>query len=148
MAGLEKEVRAVWRAGTAFELHSGSGHVALTDGEAQQGMSPMEMLLGAMVGCAAADVINILEKKRQDVTRLEAQVHGLRCEAHPRVYTDITVKFLVTGRGVDPAAVQRAIELTETKYCSVSAMLSDRAQLVFEFEVRETETAPAPGLAG
>jgi putative redox protein len=148
MAGSERDVLAVWRGGTAFELRSGSGHTALTDGDSQQGMSPMEMLLGALVGCAAADVTSILQKKRQAVTGLEARVHGLRCEAHPRVYTDITVTFVVTGRQVDPAAVQRALELTETKYCSVSAMLAERARLVFEFEIRESETAPAPGLAG
>ena len=99
-------------------------------------------------GCAAADVTSILQKKRQAVTGLEARVHGLRCEAHPRVYTDITVTFVVTGHQVDPAAVQRALELTETKYCSVSAMLAERARLVFDFEIREAETAPASGLAG
>lgn len=148
MAGLEKDLRAVWREGTAFELHSGSGHIALTDGEAQQAMSPMEMLLGALVGCAAADVISILQKKRQAVTSLEAQVHGLRCEEHPRVYTDIDVKFVVTGRQVDPEAMRRALELTESKYCSASAMLAERARLNYTFEIREAETAPTSALAG
>jgi putative redox protein len=148
MASLERDVLAVWRDGTAFELKSGSGHSVLTDGDSRQGMSPMEMLLGALVGCAAADVISILQKKRQAVTSLEAQVHGLRCEAHPRVYTDITVKFVVTGRQVDPAAVRRALELTETKYCSASAMLSERARLVYDFEIREAEPATATALSG
>jgi putative redox protein len=141
MAGLEKDILAVWRDGTAFELKSGSGHSALTDGDARQGMSPMEMLLGALVGCAAADVISILQKKRQAVTALEAQVHGLRCEEHPRVYTDITIKFTVTGRQVDPEAMRRALELTESKYCSASAMLAERARLNYTFEIREAEPA-------
>ncbi len=148
MASSEREVLAVWRDGTAFELHSGSGHIALTDGDSRAAMSPMEMLLGAMAGCAAADVISILQKKRQAVSGLETRIRGLRCEEHPRVYTNIEVKFVVTGRQVDPAAVQRAIELTETKYCSVSAMLGERAKLVFDFEVREAEAAPATDLAG
>lgn len=147
MAGLEKDVVAVWREGTAFEVRSGSGHTAITDGDARLGMSPMEMLLGALVGCSAADVISILQKKRQAVTSLEAQVHGQRCVEHPRVYTDIAVKFLVTGHQVDPAAVRRAIELTETKYCSASAMLAERARLVFDFEICEAAPAPANELA-
>jgi putative redox protein len=148
MASSERNVLAVWREGTLFEVHSGSGHTVLTDGDSQQAMSPMEMLLGALVGCAAADVISILQKKRQAVTGLEARVHGLRCEAHPRVYTDIQVTFILTGRQIEPAAVQRAIELTETKYCSASAMLAERAKLVFDFEIHETEAAPATDLAG
>ena len=148
MAGLEKDVLAVWREGTAFEIRSGSGHTALTDGDSKLGMSPMEMLLGALVGCSAADVISILQKKRQAVTSLEAQVHGLRCEEHPRVYTDIDVKFVVTGRQVDPEAMRRALELTESKYCSASAMLSERARLVYDFEIREAEPATATALGG
>ncbi len=148
MAGLEKNVRAVWRGGTAFELISGSGHHALTDGDSQQAMSPMEMLLGSLIGCAAADVISILQKKRQAVTRLEGRVHGVRCVEHPRVYTEIQVKFLVTGHAVDPEAVRRALDLTETKYCSVSAMLAERARIVFDFDIVEAEPAPASSVAG
>jgi putative redox protein len=148
MAGLEKDVLAVWRGGTAFELSGASGHTALTDGDSQQAMSPMELLLGSLVGCAAADVISILQKKRQAVNSLEARVHGLRCEEHPRVYTDIAVHFTVTGQQVDPEAVRRALELTRTKYCSVSAMLAERARLVFDFEIREAQSAAAPDLAG
>ena len=147
MAGLEKDILAVWRDGTAFELKSGSGHTALTDGDSRQGMSPMEMLLGALVGCAAADVISILQKKRQAVTALEAQVHGLRCDEHPRVYTDITVKYTVTGRQVDPEAMRRALELTESKYCSASAMLAERARLNYTFEIREAEPAASNAAA-
>ena len=148
MAGSEKDVLAVWRGGTAFELISGSGHRVLKDGDSREAMSPMEMLLGALVGCAAADVVSILEKKRQVVTNLEIRVHGLRCEEHPRVYTNIDVTFVVTGRQVEPVAVRRALDLTRSKYCSVSAMLAERAQLVFDFEIREAEPAPASGLPG
>jgi putative redox protein len=145
MSRLEKQMLAVWRGDSAFELTSGSGHTILTDGDARQAMSPMELLLGALVGCAAADVTSILEKKRQAVTGVEVKVHGMRCEEHPRVYTDIEVKFIVTGHQVDPVAVRRALELTESKYCSVSAMLAKRAQLVFDFEIREAEPASAAG---
>jgi putative redox protein len=148
MASFERNVLAVWREGTLFEVHSGSGHTALTDGDSRLAMSPMEMLLGALVGCAAADVITILQKKRQDVTGLEARVHGLRCEEHPRVYTDIQVTFVLTGRQIQAAAVERAIELTETKYCSASAMLAERAKLVFDYEIREVEAAPLMDQAG
>lgn len=148
MGGLEKEITAMWKGSTAFELHSASGHTALTDGDSQQAMSPMELLLGALVGCSAADVTSILQKKKQNLSNLEVRAHGLRCEAHPRVYTDIHLTFVVTGHQMEPAAVERALELTKTKYCSVSAMLAERATLVFDYEIREADSVPASGLAG
>jgi putative redox protein len=142
-----KEAVAVWKGGTAFDVTTGAGATTVTDGDAQVGMSPMEMVLAALVGCTGADVIEILRKKRQDVRRLEIRVFGDRRETHPRVYTEIKLNFIVTGHGVDPEAVRRAIELSETKYCGISAMLQETAEFEFKFEVHEAEaqSAAAPG---
>src|SRR5258706_5791681 len=129
MSAYAKDAVAVWKSGTAFEVTAGSGHVILTDGDAKAGQSPMELVLAALIGCSGADVIEILRKKRQDVTNMEIRCHGERSEAHPRVYTDIQITYVLTGRGIDSEAVRRAIELSETKYCSVSRMLHTTAQV-------------------
>ncbi len=144
MSAYAKEAVAVWQSGTAFQVTAGSGPTVITDGEAKAGMSPMELVLAALVGCTGADVIDILRKKRQDVSRLEIRVFGERSEEHPRVYTDLQLKYIVTGHAVNPAAVKRAIDLSEAKYCSVSAMLCKTAKLHIEFEVHEAEALSAP----
>jgi putative redox protein len=138
-----KEAVAVWKSGMAFDITAGSGATMVSDGDAKVGMSPMEMVLAALVGCAGADVIDILRKKRQEVSRLEIRVIGERSESHPRVYTEIQLTFIVTGHGLDREAVRRAIELSEDKYCSVSAMLRATAKFQIGFEVHEAEALGA-----
>ena len=134
-----KEVVANWQEGTAFSVTAGSGQTLLTDGAAKLGQSPMELILAGLAGCTGADVIDILRKKRQNVTGLEVRVFGERSEEHPRVYTQVEIVFIVTGHKVDPEAVRRAVELSENKYCSVSAMLRTTAQLVCRYEIREAD---------
>ena len=89
----------------------------------------MELLLIALGGCTGADVVSILEKKRQRVTAYEIEVRGERRAEHPRIYTSIEVVHRIRGHKVDPKAVAHAIELSETKYCSVSAMLAVAAKI-------------------
>jgi putative redox protein len=143
MSVYAKDAVAVWKSGTAFEITSGSGHVILADGDAKAAQSPMELVLAALIGCGGADVIDILRKKRQDVTGMEIRTHGERSETHPRVYTEIQITFVVTGRGIDSEAVRRAIELSEGKYCSVSAMLRETAKFTIGFEIHEAEPLAA-----
>jgi putative redox protein len=143
MSRFTKDVAAVWQGGTAFRVTAGSGHALLTDGTSQAAQSPMELILSGLAGCIGADVMDILRKKRQDVTGVEIRVHGERSEAHPRVYNNLELVFQVTGRKVDPEAVRRAIELSEHKYCSVSAMLRATAQMVCRYEIREAEPLQA-----
>jgi putative redox protein len=138
-----KEAVAVWKRGTAFDITAGSGATMVSDGDAKVGMSPMEMVLAALVGCTGADVIDILRKKRQEVSRLEIRVIGERSESHPRVYTEIQLTFIVTGHGIDREGVRRAIELSEVKYCSVAAMLRATAKFQIGFEVQEAEALGA-----
>jgi putative redox protein len=143
MSRFTKDVVAAWEGGTAFRVIAGSGHAILTDGTSQTAQSPMELILSGLAGCIGADVIDILRKKRQDVTALEIRVHGERSETHPRLYSHLELVFLVTGRKVDPEAVRRSIDLSEQKYCSVSAMLRATAQMICRFEIREAEPLQA-----
>jgi putative redox protein len=136
-----KEGKVIWENGLAFEGVGASGfRVQLDSPQAEggpTGFSPMELMLVTLAGCTAMDVISILKKKRQDVTGFEVISHGVRAEDYPQVYTDITLEYVVRGRNVDPKAVERAIELSETKYCSVSAMLNKTAKITTIFRVEE-----------
>lgn len=132
-----KVARLRYAGGEAFVAESQSGHAIVTSFASDKltAPSPMEMLLIALGGCTGADVVSILEKKRQRVTGYSIEVRGERRAEHPRVYTRIEVVHYVRGRAIDPKAVQHAIELSETKYCSVSAMLGARASISMRFEV-------------
>jgi putative redox protein len=130
----------VWQGGLQFEARANSNIPVRMDGDAKTGVSPMEMVLMGLAGCTGGDVIDILRKKRQNVSRFEVRVTGKRAGEHPRKYTDIEVVYLITGHNVDPAAVERAIELSEDKYCSVSATLKGVAAITSRYEIRETET--------
>ena len=114
-------------------------HVTLDTNEVSggqgSGFSPMEMLLVGLAGCTGMDVISILRKKRQDVTGYEVHVQGIRADEHPKVFVEITVEHLVTGHNIDPAAVARAIELSETRYCGASAMLGKVAHIKNTFRI-------------
>ncbi|HVF92095.1 MAG TPA: OsmC family protein [Blastocatellia bacterium] len=116
-----------------------SGHAIVT-GFSHENLSaptPMELLLISLGGCTGADVIGILEKKRQKVTGYEIEVRGERRAEHPRIYTSIEVVHRLRGRNLDPKSVAHAIELSETKYCSVSAMLASSAAITTRFEISE-----------
>ena len=125
----------------AFVAVSGSGHATVTSFASDKltAPTPMELLLIALGGCTGADVVPILEKKRQRVTGYEIEVRGERRSQHPRIYTSIEVVHRVRGRNVDPKAVAHAVELSETKYCSVSAMLSAAAKITTRFEITNEE---------
>jgi putative redox protein len=142
----QKRVRAVWRGGFSFEGITEAGQTVPMDSPVAPGVptgpSPMELLLISLAGCTAMDVISILRKKRQDVTGLEINVIGDRVEEHPKRYTDIELEFVIHGRDVDPGAVARAIELSEGKYCSISAGLRPKATIVSRFRI-ENEPALA-----
>jgi putative redox protein len=135
MAEGDKEAVAVWKGGLAFEGAASSGLTVPMNSSAE-GFSPMELVLVGLAGCTGMDVIDILRKKRQDVTGLEVRVAGSRAEDYPRKFTSIRIHFVVTGRQVDPEAVRRSIELSETKYCSVAATVSGTAKITTDFEIR------------
>jgi putative redox protein len=114
-----------------------SGHAQAIDtrGDRHAAPTPMEMLLVAVAACTAADVISILAKKRQDVTSYLVEVTGDRKEDHPRAFIRFRVNHIVHGRNVSNKAVADAIELSDTKYCSVAATVRPTAEIVTSFEI-------------
>ncbi|HTR45364.1 MAG TPA: OsmC family protein, partial [Thermodesulfovibrionales bacterium] len=88
-------------------------------------------------GCSGMDVISVLKKKRQDVRNLEMNIKGERATEHPQKFTEITIEFVVTGRGLSEDAVKRAVELSMEKYCSVKATLEGVAKINFTYRVVE-----------
>jgi len=134
---------ARWVGDLRFAVTSGSGHTLTLDSgprgsEHDAGPSPMELLMVALASCTGMDVISTLAKMRQDVRAYDVQVHGVRAEEHPQVYTAITIEHVVTGHAVEPRAVTRAIELSETKYCGVSNTLNKTAQLTTSYRIIES----------
>jgi len=101
------------------------------------GPQPHRLLLLALAGCTAMDVISILRKKRQQVSGLNVEVHGRRADQHPKVYTQIEVLYRVRGNHVDPQAVERSIELSKTRYCPVIATLGKVAEVTTRYEIEE-----------
>lgn len=132
----ELEIRARHVAGLQFIAETETGHTVLLDThEHNTGVTPMEMLLASLAGCSGISIISILQKKQQNVTHYEVRVHGKRAETHPQVFTEITVEHILTGHNIKPAAVERAVELAETRYCSVSVMLSKVVQLKHSYRI-------------
>lgn len=122
-----------WKHGLSFEgSTAGEGSVLRLEskaGEPGGSFTPMELLLVGLAGCTAMDVISILEKKRQQVTAFDVLAHGERADEHPKVFTSIALEYRVAGRGIDRSAVEHAVELSETKYCSAMAMLRKAASI-------------------
>ena len=131
-----------------FEVVTGSGHRLLVDDAAgATGPKPIELVAAALAGCTAFDVIGILRKKRQRVTAYEVRVEAEQAPDPPQVFTRVRIVHRVSGEGIDPAAVENAIHLSETKYCAVGGMISKAAQLVTTFEI-VPEHAPVAATTG
>ncbi len=116
-----------------------SGHAQAIDtrGARKAAPTPMEMLLVAVAACTAADVISILEKKRQDVKDYKIEVSGERREEYPQAFVKFHVHHIVSGRGISEQALRQAIELSDTKYCSVAATVRPTAEITTSFEIIE-----------
>ena len=116
---------------------SGNAQVIDVKGERRAGPSPLELLLVSVAACTAADVISILLKKRQDVTDYKVEVTGDRVDEHPRKFIKFHVHHIVQGRSVSEKAVADAIELSDTKYCSVAATVRPTAEITTSYEIVE-----------
>ena len=118
---------------------SPSGHsISLdTDSTRSVGPSPVELLLIALGSCTGVDVITILKKKRQRVTKYRVEVSGKRRDEHPRNFTSMTVHHILSGKSINPTAVNQAIELSTEKYCSVAATLRPTVEIHSTFEIIE-----------
>ena len=116
---------------------SGRAQVIDTKGERRAAPSPLEMLLVSVAACTAADVISILLKKRQDVRDYLVEITGERVADHPRKFVKFHVHHIVHGRSVSEKAVADAIELSDTKYCSVAATVRPTATITTSYEIVE-----------
>jgi putative redox protein len=140
----KKSSKVVLRDDMVFTGYSSNGYTIPLDsaqetGGHDAGVSPMELMLTSLAGCMGMDVISILRKKRQEVTAFEVQVEGVRAGEHPRVWAELWVKFIVTGRSVDPKAVERSIELSRDTYCGAAAILRHTATIHYDYEIIEAE---------
>lgn len=123
--------------GMSFVAESGSGHMVTMDGSPEGGgrnlaPRPMEMVLIGTGGCTAYDVVLILKRGRHDVQSCEVRLEAQRANSDPKVFTEITMRFIVRGRNLDQAAVERAVALSHDKYCSATAMLAKTAAIRIE----------------
>lgn len=138
-----REISIAWHSGMSFTGRNATGaEIALGAPASQTATSPMELMLIGLAGCTGMDVISILEKKRRAPQAFEVRVRGKRADDHPRVYTEIEVEYLIWGEGIEPAAVEQAIHLSEEKYCSVGAMLGKTATIRSKYQILSpTESA-------
>lgn len=130
-------------AGMSFIAETGSGHAVVMDGAPEAGgrnlgPRPMEMLLAGTGGCSAFDVVLILKKGRHAVSGCEVSLKAERSESDPKIFTQIHFHYRVTGKGLKPEAVDRAITLSKEKYCSASIMMGQTAAISYDFEIIET----------
>jgi len=134
-------VRVKWIDGMRFVATDSTGHSIVMDASKQgggegSGFSPLQLLLAALGGCTGIDIVDIMRKQRQPVDDLEIVVSGERVKEPPRVYNKIHVEYRVKGKEIKEKAVQRAIRLSEDKYCSVGAMLRAKAEVTSNYTIQ------------
>jgi putative redox protein len=123
------DAKVTWHEGLSFTgSAAGSGRTLPLGADPEvggrnDGFRPLELFAVGLAGCTGMDVISILKKKRQPVKAFEVRVHTDQAEEHPRVFTKVLIEYVVTGAGVEREAVERAVSLSETKYCPAQAML-------------------------
>ena len=128
--------------GMQFSGTVASGHTVAMDadehaGGRNAGSRPMELLLVGFGGCTGMDIISILRKKRQNVSGLEINVRGEQRDEYPKTYREVHVEYIVKGKGVQPEAVERSIELSLDKYCSVGATLAGVGTITHSYRIVE-----------
>ncbi|HEX6635043.1 MAG TPA: OsmC family protein [Usitatibacter sp.] len=128
--------------GMTFVAESGSGHAVVVDaapdvGGSDLGPRPMELVLMGAGSCSAIDVVHILRKSRQAVTDCIVELDAERAPEEPKIFTRIHLHYIVAGKGLQPAHVERAIKLSKEKYCSATIMLAKTAEIDFDYEIRE-----------
>jgi putative redox protein len=136
------KARVQWLDGRAFVGESGSGHAVVMDGAPGAGgrnigLRPTEMVLLGLGGCTAFDVVMILERMREKITALDIELEAERAEEDPKVFTHVKLIYKLTGRGLKPANVERALNLSAEKYCSISMMIAKTAKIEHSFEIFE-----------
>jgi putative redox protein len=128
------EAKVIWKSNMSFIGSSDSGFelplgTSPEVGGNNDGFRPMELIAIGIAGCTAMDVISILQKKRQIVTSFEVLVHADRATEHPKVFTHLTIEYVIGGKDLSKEAVERAVELSETKYCPAQSMFKQIAPM-------------------
>lgn len=146
MAG-KKEITLKHVAGITFVGKGASNHWVVMDGAPEfggslAGSSPKELVLIGLAGCTSSDVIPILKKKRIALAGYEVNIVGTEREEHPRSFTEVHVEYVFYGDGLKKEDLERAIELSTTKYCSVSAIIAASAKLTHSYRIEPAEKAP------
>ncbi|PWB54946.1 MAG: osmotically inducible protein OsmC [Anaerolineales bacterium] len=136
------DAKVIWKHDLSFTGTMDTGLTIPLEGDVAEGpnsggFKPMELIAIGLAGCTAMDVISILQKKRQDVTNFEVRVYADRASDFPKVFTNIMIDYLITGRNVEPAAVERSIELSTTKYCPAQAMLSKSCKIDHRYSIKD-----------
>ena len=104
-----------------------------------EGFRPMELMALSLAGCTAMDVLSILQKKRQDIVDFEVRVHTEKADDYPRVWTTAVVEYVITGRNIEPKAVERAMELSRKTYCPAQNMLNKAVEIELKYTIHEVE---------
>ena len=135
--------------GITFAGKSDSNHWVVMDGPeifggSESGPRPKELILIALGGCTSSNIIPILKKKRVPLEGFEVQLRGTIREEHPQIYTDIAIEYTFYGIGLNPKDIERAIELSTTKYCAVSAMLRGSVNITDSYTIVESQPAADP----
>ena len=132
------------KAESGFEVPlGGSPNVGGDD----DGFRPMELMAISLAGCTAMDVISILRKKRQEITEFRVDVDAKRAERHPKVFTEATITYYITGKGVKESAVRRSIELSAVRYCPAQGMLAKLIPIHLKYFIYEAREEGQPRLA-
>jgi putative redox protein len=141
--------RIKWVEGVSFIAETGSGHAIVVDGSPDAGgrnlgPRPMELVLAGTAACTAFDVVWILKKGRQPVADCVVEAEAQRAAHDPKIFTRIHFKYHVSGAGLNPAQVERAVKLSKEKYCSATLMLAKTAEISYEIAIDNRAADPAP----
>lgn len=136
------DAKVVWNGKMSFTGSADTGFEVPLDsspavGGENSGFRPLEFFAIGLAGCTAMDVISILSKKRQEVSAFEVKVHADQAQGHPHVFTTVKVEFIVTGKNVDPKAVERAIQLSQDIYCPAAGMLKKAVEIETVYQIIE-----------
>lgn len=137
------DAKVTWKKeGLMFDATANTGgNISLASAQdgGEPGFRPMELLAMGLVGCTGMDVISILKKKRQDVVDFEVKVHTETAEDYPHVWTSARIEYIVTGRNIDPKAIERAMELSRKTYCPAQNMLNKAVDIELNYTIVEVD---------
>ncbi len=136
------DVKVIWKERMSFIGSAESGFsiplgTSPDVGGDNDGFRPMELLAVGLAGCTAMDVISIMQKKKQEVTSFEVQVHADRAEDHPHMFTRIVIEYILSGRKIERVAAERAVQLSAEKYCPAQAMFSKVVPIELKITIKE-----------